>query len=238
VRGDTTTEGVLVFDPETFATECRRAASSGDALAAVQEVVATAIGDPASIDATLGTEFKGESDTLLSSADLTVQRIQWPPGIDSSPHEHRMWAVVGVYTGMDQNRTFRRSSTGVEACDHQALGEGDVLVFQQDAIHSVENPLRTRTAGLHVYGGDILSVERSAWGPDGREVSFAMNAAAAKAMFQAMRDVGVEYGEQLDDEARYLAATALRAACERERRYPTDAEARRIVEHAWQRAPC
>jgi predicted metal-dependent enzyme (double-stranded beta helix superfamily) len=222
-----------VFDAETFVSECQRAASAADALAAVQEIVATTIGDPGSIDATLGTEFKGESDTLFSSADLTVQRIQWPPGIDSSAHEHRMWAVVGVYTGFELNRIYRRSPNGIEECGRRPLGEGEVLVLGPDAIHSVENPLRRRTAGLHVYGGDILSVERSAWGPDGREVSFATNAAPARAMFQAMRDVAGDHGKQLDDEARYLAITALRAACERERRYPTSAEARHIVGQAW-----
>jgi hypothetical protein len=68
----------VVFDAETFVSECQRAASAADTLAAVQEIVAPAIGDPASIDATLGSEFKGESDTLFSSPDLTVQRIQWP----------------------------------------------------------------------------------------------------------------------------------------------------------------
>ena len=175
--------------PRRSSVECQSAASTTDPVAAVGQVVAEAIAEPAAIDATLGAEFKGESDTLFSSADLTVQRIQWPPGIDSSAHEHRMWAVVGVYTGLEHNRLYRRSPTGIEECGHRALDEGEILMLDEDAIHSVENPLRKRTAGLHVYGGDILSAERSAWGPDGREVSFATNMAPAKAMFQAMRDV-------------------------------------------------
>ncbi len=226
-----------MFDPETFVGECQRAAAAADAVAAVGQVVATAIAEPAAIDATLGAEFKGESDTLFASTDLTVQRIQWPPGIDSSAHEHRMWAVVGVYTGLEQNRLYKRSPTGIEECGHRALGEGEILMLDAVAIHSVENPLRRRTAGLHVYGGDILSAERSAWGPDGREVSFATNAAPARAMFQAMRDIVNDYGKQPDDEARYLAITALRAACERERHYPTNAEAQRIVKQAWHLEP-
>jgi hypothetical protein len=51
-----------------------------------------------------------------------------------------------------------------------------------------------------------------------------------------MRDVAEDYGKQLDDEARYLAITALQAACTRDLRYPTDDEARRIVEQVWQLA--
>ena len=134
-----------MFDPETFVSDCQRAASAADALAAVQAVVTAAVGDPGSIDAILGVDL-GESDALFSSADLTVQRIQWPPGFESSTHEHRMWAVVGVYTGLEQNRIYRRSGSGIEQCGDRAVGEGEVLLLGEDAIHSVENPLRTRTA--------------------------------------------------------------------------------------------
>jgi predicted metal-dependent enzyme (double-stranded beta helix superfamily) len=222
-----------MFDADWFVRECQRAGSSLDAAAAVGEVVETAIHDAAAIDATLGAEFTGQATTLFSSAELTVQRIQWPPGIESPAHEHRMWAVVGVYTGLEQNRIYRRASSGIEATGDRALAEGEVLVLGRDAIHSVDNPLHTRTAGLHVYGGDILSVERSAWGPDGREVLFAANESRARAMYQAMSEIAAENGTQLDDDARYTAVTALQAACNRDRRYPTNEEARRIVEQAW-----
>jgi len=228
---------VLVFDPEAFVLQCRSAASTSDPAAAVEEVVSKCVDDPASIDAVLGSEFKGESDTLFSSADLTVQRIQWPPGIDSGAHEHRMWAVVGVYTGLEQNRIYRRTPEGIEESDRRALGEGETLMLGEDAIHSVENPLRRRTAGLHVYGGDILSADRSAWGPDGREVSFAVNAAPLRAMYQVMRDVAEEQGKRPEDGDRFVAITALQASCGLQRRYPTAAEARRIVEHAWNIGP-
>ena len=187
-----------MFDAQDFVTDGQAAATEVDPVAAVQEVVASAIADGASIDAALGTEFKAEADTLFSSVDLTVQRIQWPPGIDSSMHDHRMWAVVGVYVGQELNRIYRRSPDGIEERGHRALGEGDVLVLDEgDAIHSVENPLHRRTAGLHVYGGDILSVERSAWGPDGAELSFAKNATPRRAMYQAMREVAGDHGMQL-----------------------------------------
>jgi hypothetical protein len=57
--------------------------------------------------------------------------------------------------------------------------------------------------------------------------------AAAKAMFQSAYDLAEERGETIDDEARYLAMTALRDWYERERRYPTAAESRGIVADAW-----
>jgi len=72
----------------------------------VQEVVAVEIVDGAAIDSVLGTELKPEHETLFSSEDLTIQRIIWLPGLGSSLHEHRMWAVVGVYAGEELNRIY------------------------------------------------------------------------------------------------------------------------------------
>jgi predicted metal-dependent enzyme (double-stranded beta helix superfamily) len=221
------------FDAAVFVSDVQSAVASSDSINAVQEVVAAAIVDGAAIDAALGTELKPEHETLLSSDRLTIQRIIWLPGFGGRPHEHRMWAVVGVYAGEELNRLYERRSDGLRESGTRAVTERDVFVLDADAIHSVENPDRNWTAGLHVYGGDIVNTERSAWAPDGREVPFAENAAAFRATFQPMRELAQEHGRKLDDETRYLAFTALTAATERERRYPTPTEARQIIADAW-----
>ena len=148
-----------------------------------------------------------------------------------------MWAVVGVYAGQELNRIFERVSDGIRECDSRVVAEGDVFVLGPDALHSVENPGHERTAALHVYGGDILNIERSGWGPDGREVPFAENSSARNAMLNAFRELVEEHGKQIDVGARYRVFTALTAACEREGRYPTHAEARGIIADAWKLAP-
>ena len=70
------------------------------------------------------------------------------------------------------NRLYERARDGLRERGRCVVAAGDVLVLDTDAIHSVENPGRDWTSGLHVYGGDILAVARSAWGPDSREVAF------------------------------------------------------------------
>jgi len=119
--------------------------------------------DGAAIDSVLGTELKPEHETLFSSEDLTIQRIIWLPGLGSSLHEHRMWAVVGVYAGEELNRIYERAPDGLTDRGTRTVPERDVFVLDADAIHSVENPDRNWTAGIHVYGGDIVNIERSAW---------------------------------------------------------------------------
>ena len=220
----------LRFDPEAFVTDCRAAADEADGPAAVRAVVEAAIRDGSSIDAALGRDL-GEPDTLFSSDWLTVLRIRWPRGIRSWPHEHRMWAVIGVYAGHEQNRLYERSPDGLAERAARTVAERDVLTLDADAIHSVETA--HLSVGLHVYGGDILNVERSAWGPDGREGSYRDESAAFRAMFLTIRELAAERSEPLDDEARYKAITALQAACDRQRRHLTHAESRRVVAEAW-----
>jgi predicted metal-dependent enzyme (double-stranded beta helix superfamily) len=221
-----------MFDPETFVTACQAAANAEHPVSAVQEVVAAAIRDGSAIDAVLGTEIKREHDTFLSSQDLTVQRILWPGGSWSPPHDHRMWAVIGVYEGEELNRLYERACEGLQESRICAVSKKEVLALEADAIHSVENPHRELTAGLHVYGGDIVGIDRSAWTPHGREVPFSENYSRQMAMFQVLRDLATERGESLDADARYDALRALRAACDREQRYLTPDEARPVAEQA------
>jgi predicted metal-dependent enzyme (double-stranded beta helix superfamily) len=223
-----------VFSTESFVDACLAALDTDDQVDAVREAVLAALSEGrAAIDAVLGTKFKREADTLYSSLDLTVQRILWPPGFAGRAHEHRMWAVVGVYSGEERNRLFARSANGLEDSGGCALAQGEVLVLDEGAIHAVENPRHDWTAGLHVYGGDIVGAPRNAWGPDGGEVPVAEDRAASAAMYQALYDLAAESTTQLDDEARFQATTALRAACDRESRYLTPIEARQVIVDAW-----
>ena len=34
--------------------------------------------------------------------------VIWGPGMTIMPHDHRMWAVIGVYTGREDNIFWRR----------------------------------------------------------------------------------------------------------------------------------
>jgi predicted metal-dependent enzyme (double-stranded beta helix superfamily) len=82
------------------------------------------------------------------------------------PHEHRMWAVIGMYGGQEDNAFFRRAPGGLERAGGRELPAGEVLVLGEDAIHSVANARKDFAVALHVYGGDFFSAERSEWDPD------------------------------------------------------------------------
>ena len=80
-----------------------------------------------------------------------------------NPHEHRMWAVIGMYGGQEDNAFYRRAPDGLEPAGGKEVPAGDVLVLGDDVIHSVANTRREFAVALHVYGGDFFSVARSEW---------------------------------------------------------------------------
>jgi len=81
------------------------------------------------------------------------------------PHNHEMWALIGIYTGCEDNIFWHRSEAGVTAHDAEVLFEGDVGTLHETVIHSVTNPLQRFTGGIHIYGGDFFATTRSQWDP-------------------------------------------------------------------------
>lgn len=71
------------------------------------------------------------------------------------PHDHLMWANIGIYTGREDNIFWTRSSDGIKAHGAEALFVKDTASLPEDAVHSVTNPLLRFTGGIHIYGGDF-----------------------------------------------------------------------------------
>ena len=71
-------------------------------------------------------------------------------------------AVIGVYTGREDNIFWRRvpgaAGGRIEAAGARSLGERDAEPLGRDIIHSVTNPLSRLTGAIHVYGGDFFAV--------------------------------------------------------------------------------
>jgi predicted metal-dependent enzyme (double-stranded beta helix superfamily) len=128
------------------------------------------VADPASILKALGEPRCAGLHKLYQSRELTILNVVWAPMMTIMPHNHSMWAVVGVYTGREDNIFWRRlpgTPGKVEAAGAKVLCAGDATPFGHDIIHSVTNPLPRLTGAIHVYGGDFFgSTERSEWDPE------------------------------------------------------------------------
>ncbi|QOZ56405.1 hypothetical protein [Bradyrhizobium sp. CCBAU 53338] len=155
-----------MFDPEQFVADCRAAVAADPTHKAVREILARAVSEPAAVLNGLGEPKRPESRTLFHSVSLTILNVIWAPGMMVMPHDHRMWAVIGVYSGREDNIFWRRipsTPNKVEAAGAKALSEKEAIAFGFDIIHSVINPIGRLTGAIHIYGGDFLTVERSEW---------------------------------------------------------------------------
>jgi predicted metal-dependent enzyme (double-stranded beta helix superfamily) len=156
-----------MFSVEQFIADCRAAVAQDRTHRAVREVVARAVSDPPAILHALGEPARGGVQKLYHAPDLTIFNVVWPPRMTVMPHNHNMWAVIGIYTGREDNIFWRRMGGGrIEAAAAKALSERDAEPLGENIIHSVTNPISCLSGAIHVYGGDLLGAPRSEWDPE------------------------------------------------------------------------
>jgi predicted metal-dependent enzyme (double-stranded beta helix superfamily) len=162
---DVPNAGVKRFDLERFIDDCRTANRDTDAQRAVEDVLTRAIERPSAVLAALGGPQEAGIEMLYRSAELTILNIVWAPLMQLMPHEHRMWAVSGIYTGREDNILWRRARGSIAAHGAISFARGEVVSMPDDAIHSVANPIDRLTGSIHIYGGDFFATPRSEWDP-------------------------------------------------------------------------
>ena len=90
-----------MFDLGQFVTECRMAASC-QGPASVLEIMRQVVADPEAIKSAVSALSPSASvaDAILHRAeDVLVFNATLPPLLTSPPHDHTMWAVIGIYEG-------------------------------------------------------------------------------------------------------------------------------------------
>jgi predicted metal-dependent enzyme (double-stranded beta helix superfamily) len=154
-----------MFQSDQFIEDCRQGLTEQNPHAAMREIVARAVSEPAGILKSLGEPKVSGIQTLYRSDTLTILNVLWGPGMALYPHDHRMWAVIGIYSGREDNSFYHRSESGLVAHGAKTLTLKESLPLGEAVIHAVTNPLNRITAAIHVYGGDFFAVPRSEWDP-------------------------------------------------------------------------
>ena len=158
-----------MFHLDQFVEDCK-----GKSASAVKELLEDALRDLDSVKQAFDAVAAGKDISQAGIGDmayfrsptLTVLKAAVPAMLKSPPHNHRMWAVIGVYDGQENNTFYRRSGDELEQAGGKELKTADVVVLGEDAIHAIENPLDRTSCAIHVYGGDLLDTsDRSTWNP-------------------------------------------------------------------------
>ncbi len=160
-----------MFQKDRFVEECKLAVGEGQRV--VRELVLEAVADPSGMISELGEPTKAGVYPLYHADDLTVINFVWAPCMTLLPHNHNMFAVIGIYSGREDNMFWRRidnstgngTGPGIEAAGADSMGPGQVATLGSDIIHSVANPITKLTSAIHVYGGNFFNPlePRSQW---------------------------------------------------------------------------
>ena len=106
------------------------------------------------------------NQAFYRTPELSVLKVCFPSGRRTPPHDHGSWAAILVLSGSEKNVIYRQGGDGLEYANEAVLTPGTILTMPADAAHTVESLGDEPAIGLHVYGGDVLGVERSMWDPD------------------------------------------------------------------------
>ena len=156
-----------MFDKDRFVEDLRAARYESDSMDAISEVITKAIQDPASIIRALGAPGRGRAEQLYADESITISNIIWGSEMWVPPHDHLMWAVIGVYQGQEDNTFWRDQDGNLQEMGGVSLTKGDVRKLGADAVHSVRNPSLQLCGAIHVYGGDFFGAipRRHSWNP-------------------------------------------------------------------------
>lgn len=174
----------MAFDRDQFVEDCTDALYEDDPQAAILDHLSRAMRDHTAVLAAMGEPRHAGMDVLIASRRLTIFGAMWAPNMTLAPHNHHMWALIGIYTGREDNIFWKQTSQGLRAGGASCLFAGDVASLPRDVIHSVTNPLGRFTGGLHIYGGDFFNTERALWNPETLDEQ-PSNGDTVRALFEA-----------------------------------------------------
>jgi predicted metal-dependent enzyme (double-stranded beta helix superfamily) len=144
---------IAMFETERFIADCRAAFAADPTHKSIREVLARAVAEPAAVLRGFGQPKGAEIGTLFHSDSLTILKVVWAPGMMVMPHNHRMWAVIGIYSGREDNIFWRRvpgEPDRIEAAGAKSLCERDAVPLGSDIIRSVINPIDRLTGAIHI----------------------------------------------------------------------------------------
>jgi predicted metal-dependent enzyme (double-stranded beta helix superfamily) len=108
---------------------------------------------------------------------FSVVSFVWGPGQSTPIHDHTTWGLIGMLCGAEVEQHYARQEDGtlVEWGEPQRLqaGEVDMVSPRLGDLHRVSNAFADRNSiSIHVYGGNIGTIERWVYELDGSRRRF------------------------------------------------------------------
>ncbi|WP_166417858.1 hypothetical protein [Cochlodiniinecator piscidefendens] len=149
------------FDLDALIVQLKHASRGEEPAKKIRHLIETAVANAQGVID--GIPHFEEDEVLLFEDDaVSIWHCRFLPGAAVPPHDHRMSAVIGVYTGQERNDFFENDPNGLIRKSGEAfLASGDVLSIGPSAIHSVACVSEAPCCGIHVYLGALTEIDRS-----------------------------------------------------------------------------
>ena len=113
---------------------------------------------------------------LHRAPHFNITSVIWGPGDTAGAHNHETWGVIGVVDNEIEETRYRVTEEGagkarveVKGVSRHRAGAVSRLIPGDDEIHGMHNPTQRDTVEIHVYGKDLVGLERRTWSADGSE---------------------------------------------------------------------
>jgi len=111
-----------------------------------------------------------------SQERFSIVSFVWGPGQATPVHDHTVWGLVGVLRGAELSQRYVRAGQRlVPDGPVRRLGPGEVEAVSPRLgdLHQVSNAHADRpSVSIHVYGGNIGAIRRTAYDAAGRPTPF------------------------------------------------------------------
>ena len=106
---------------------------------------------------------------------FSIVSFVWGPGQQTPVHDHTVWGVIGMLRGAEISEAYALGHDVLEPRGETRLDAGQVMAVSPSIgdIHRVRNAFDDRVSvSIHCYGGDIGTINRHIFLPDGTTKPF------------------------------------------------------------------
>ena len=97
-----------MFDLNRFIEDCDNRIGQKNNHKAVMDILSKAIESPNQLFDQFGEPTQGGIQKIYQSDKFSILNVVWTPNMSIMPHNHNMWAAIGVYSGREDNIFWRR----------------------------------------------------------------------------------------------------------------------------------
>ena len=107
------------------------------------------------------------NQAFFRAENLSLLKVSFPNGRRTPPHNHGTWATILVLSGQEKNTLYRRTADEKLEFDREVvLTAGSIVTIPAGMAHVAECMGDEPAIGLHVYGANVMGVDRLMWNPE------------------------------------------------------------------------